>query len=260
MLRAVQREREPEDAGWCRWGRCWYLSLSHDAGLSEKGSLRKGQPLGSPQPSCVSSFLRVRSSNIHCSRARRTGAYHPRAGGGGGAGRGRRRMLRRRLRIREPSEKARRSLLRSPFLVPCPLPGIGQHGAAGQRKWMGPRGREEAGDSVTPDQLMLPLPAGNQSWVSGPHLSTISATDRLRPRLCRVPPPRLNAAFISVSNPNSPFFVCISSSTAEWESPGRLVCRLLLTGPLGPKFLWALGKPGSQVSLPWFFSPVKWEQ
>lgn len=60
----------PFPVSWCR--------------LSGKGSLRHGRPLGSPQPACVSSFLRVGSSNIHCSRARRTGAYHPDAGRGGG--------------------------------------------------------------------------------------------------------------------------------------------------------------------------------
>ena len=64
----------PFPGSWCR--------------LSGKGSLRQEQMLGSPQPACVSSFLRVGSSNIHCSRARRTGTYHLGAGRGGDAGRG----------------------------------------------------------------------------------------------------------------------------------------------------------------------------
>lgn len=45
-----------------------------------------------------------------------------------------------------------------------------------------------AGTPVTPEQLMLP--ACNQSWVSGPYLSTISDADRLSPSLS-LPPPRL---------------------------------------------------------------------
>lgn len=77
----------PFPGSWCR--------------LTGKGSLRQGRPLGSPQPACVSFFLRVDSSNIHCSRARRIGTYHP----GGEAGRrdpGRaRRLPRRLLRILE---------------------------------------------------------------------------------------------------------------------------------------------------------------
>lgn len=63
----------PFPGSWCR--------------LSGKGSLRQGRPLGSPQPACVSSFLRVGSSNIHRSRARQTGAYHPGLGGGVWGGR-----------------------------------------------------------------------------------------------------------------------------------------------------------------------------
>lgn len=51
--------------------------------LSRKGSLKRGWPLGSPQPACVSSFLRVDSSNIHCSSARLIGAYHPHTEGVG---------------------------------------------------------------------------------------------------------------------------------------------------------------------------------
>lgn len=75
MMVQVGEMPVPFLVSWCR--------------LSGKGSLRQGRPLGSPQPACVSSFLRVGSSNIHCSRARRTGMYHSGAGGGGGPGAGR---------------------------------------------------------------------------------------------------------------------------------------------------------------------------
>lgn len=84
--------------------------------VSGKGSLRQGRPLGSPQPACVSSLLRVGSSNIHCSRARRTGTYHSSAGGGGGRGRAGR-LLRRPLRIYKPSGRRRRTF-------PSPVPSV----------------------------------------------------------------------------------------------------------------------------------------
>lgn len=50
--------------------------------LAGKGSLRQEQLLGSPQPACVSSSLRVGSSSIHCSGAKRAGAYHRARGRG----------------------------------------------------------------------------------------------------------------------------------------------------------------------------------
>lgn len=156
--------------------------------VSWKGSLRQRRPLGSPQPACVSSFLRVGSSNIHCSRARRTGTYHSGAGGGGGRGRAGR-PLRRPLRIYKPSGRRRpaqppppRPLLRSPH------PRTREPALRSRPSGWVRRAGGGAGTPVTPEQLMLP--ACNQSWVSGPYLSTISDADRLSPSLS-LPPPRL---------------------------------------------------------------------
>lgn len=155
--------------------------------VSGKGSLRQGRPLGSPQPACVSSFLRVGSSNIHGSRARRTGTYHSSAGGGGGRGRAGRLAAEAAADLQAQGEEAAHCRLPRPL---HPVPSSRDQGArtAEPPKWMGPQGGRRRGDSVTPDQLMLP--ACNRSWVSGPYLSTISAADRLSPSLS-LPPPRL---------------------------------------------------------------------
>lgn len=162
----------PFPGSWCR--------------LSGKGSLRQGRPLGSPQPACVSSFLRVGSSNIHRSRARQTGAYHPGLGGGMGREEGAperaRRLLLRPLRIckrRRTREKRRRRRGGGGGAPPSPpasstlVPSPGRPGSAALRNW--PSGWVHAGGrrrlgSVTPDQLMPP--ACNWSWVSGSDLST----------------------------------------------------------------------------------------
>lgn len=240
----------PFPVSWCR--------------LSGKGSLRHGRPLGSPQPACVSSFLRVGSSNIHCSRARRTGAYHPDAGRGAGDG-GRRgpgracRLRRRPLRICKRKWRRRRTALSSRPLLPGILTAQ-EPGSSALRNC--PSGRVQAGgrrgrESVTPDQLMLP--ACNWSWVSGPYLSTIFAADRLR---CT------SACFLSLfgcgpafSITTSPLIISISSFTLEWEkSPMSCLPYRLPKGPLGPEFLWAFGQAMWAPLLASLFSPVKWEQ
>lgn len=123
--------------------------------VSWKGSLRQGRPLGSPQPACVSSFLRVGSSNIHCSRARRTGTYHSGAGGGGGRGRAGR-PLRRPLRIYKP--RGRRRPAPAPPLHPVPSSRDQGAHTAEPPKWMGPQGgrrRGDARDTVAADAACL---------------------------------------------------------------------------------------------------------
>lgn len=82
-------------------------------------SLQEGVPEAGAAAwvACVSSFLRVGSSNVHCSRARRTGMYHSGAGGGGGRGRAGR-LLRRPLRIYKPRGRRRRA---APSSVPSSL-------------------------------------------------------------------------------------------------------------------------------------------
>lgn len=155
--------------------------------VSWKGSLRQRRPLGSPQPACVSSFLRVGSSNIHCSRARRTGTYHSGAGGGGGRGGpggrcGGRCGFTSPAGGGAPPSPPPRPLLRSPH------PRTREPALRSRPSGWVRRAGGGAGTPVTPEQLMLP--ACNQSWVSGPYLSTISAADRLSPSLS-LPPPRL---------------------------------------------------------------------
>lgn len=157
----------PFPVSWCR--------------LSGKGSLRQRRPLGSPQPACVSSFLRVGSSNIHCSRARRTGAYHPGTGGGGKRGRARR-LPRRPLRSCRRRRRRRRRGEHRPLLPPPPRWYPHPRGPGSPALRHCPSGCVRAGGrrlggSVTPDQLMLP--ACNCSWVTGPYLCTISAADGL---------------------------------------------------------------------------------
>lgn len=120
----------PFPGSWCR--------------LSGKGSLKQGRLLGSPQPACVSSFFLVDSSNIHCSRARQTGTYHPAEEGGGNRGGpgGCRGGL---CGFASPARGGGGAPPPPPALsclVPC-LPRDQGAQAAEQYKWMGPRGREE---------------------------------------------------------------------------------------------------------------------
>lgn len=160
----LEWSRELAQDGGEPGARGWRMVQAGEMPVPFPGSWCRLSGKGSPKPACVSSFLRVGSSNLHCSRARRTGTYHRGAGGGGGGGgpEGCGGGLCGFARLGEEAcaapASAPSSLLPHPGArasVPraAPVDGSVRAGGGG--------GLRDAG------QVMPP--AGNWSWVSGPH-------------------------------------------------------------------------------------------